>query len=435
MECILKLFLCLSKCGLRDCLIKQVAFLPPKEKYTLEPDVARIYGDSKLIQTFKMRRLKTPKQKQGNVYEYLPSHKNLETHVFCIGQNQIPAIFCRNLQSKKNKILLCSHGNSTDLSQYYDFLCELSQELDCDTFCYEYPGYGPTPGKLSDKYIIENIEFAYDFITSTLEYSWQNIVLYSHSLGSGPSIFLASQNQKPIGGMILNSPLSSGLKLLLPNNTITAKEDFFPNFQMIKFVNCPVFIMHGEKDDIIPIKHGKYLYKKLKQNSKYNPWWVKDANHNDIQYNNRQEFFERISNFLKYCSNYSLNKTEKDMRADEWGDKFNHLYADWKQDKKNVNQRRIVKSQSVISASQFNTTAKDDQKSQKYQYEDENIPPISNKNKSEITLSNCNIKNSEKMKKKDLKSEIAQYQQQYSEILKKGDPELQSSQFKIKKIQ
>jgi dienelactone hydrolase len=43
----------------------------------------------------------------------------------------------------------------------------------------------------------------------------RSIILYGQSVGSGPSCYLASK--QPVGGLILHSPFTSGMRVLTPS--------------------------------------------------------------------------------------------------------------------------------------------------------------------------------------------------------------------------
>lgn len=96
-------------------------------------------------------------------------------------------------------------------------------------FAYEYPGYGPSKGTPNDLEILFGIQEAYHFLTERLKIKWHQIILYSHyrvkkklifnirygrSIGTGPSLYLASHPKFPVSGVILHSPLASGLRLM-----------------------------------------------------------------------------------------------------------------------------------------------------------------------------------------------------------------------------
>jgi len=55
----------------------------------------------------------------------------------------------------------------------------------------------------------------------------------------------------------------------------------FPNIDILKFVNCKVFLIHGKLDDMICIKHAHENAKSIKNS--FNHLWIDDAYHNDVK--------------------------------------------------------------------------------------------------------------------------------------------------------
>ena len=49
---------------------------------------------------------------------------------------------------------------------------------------------------------------------------------------------------------------------------------------MSKIVRCPVLVMHGEADDIIPLQHGQRLYASAPEPKQ--SLWISGAGHNDF---------------------------------------------------------------------------------------------------------------------------------------------------------
>eukprot|EP01015_Nassula_variabilis_P012257 TRINITY_DN1995_c0_g1_i4.p2 TRINITY_DN1995_c0_g1~~TRINITY_DN1995_c0_g1_i4.p2 ORF type:complete len:136 (+),score=16.13 TRINITY_DN1995_c0_g1_i4:255-662(+) len=107
---------------------------------------------------------------------------------------------------------------------------------------------------------------AYDFIMFNLtnEYQQEDIFLVGRSLGSGPAVYLAS-NIANIGGLILISSLYS-VKKVVSNKvgSLLAQltPDIFKNYQLIEKVTCPLLMIHGSKDTLIPISQAERLYQK-----------------------------------------------------------------------------------------------------------------------------------------------------------------------------
>jgi fermentation-respiration switch protein FrsA (DUF1100 family) len=67
------------------------------------------------------------------------------------------------------------------------------------------------------------------------------------------------------------------------NSLLLSSVDMFVNIDKISKVNSPVLIIHGDKDDIINIKHGKSLYNEVPIEFRYKPLWLHNANHNNIK--------------------------------------------------------------------------------------------------------------------------------------------------------
>lgn len=65
-----------------------------------------------------------------------------------------------------------------------------------------------------------------------MNYDADKIIVYGQSIGSGPSTFLASNPNYPIGALILHSGIASGLRVIMPE-MVSHKMDFFPNIDLI----------------------------------------------------------------------------------------------------------------------------------------------------------------------------------------------------------
>ena len=56
--------------------------------------------------------------------------------------------------------------------------------------------------------------------------------------------------------------------------------DKLANINKIRQIQCPVLIVHGTADEIIPFQHGAQLFQAA--NSPKQHLWVKNANHDDL---------------------------------------------------------------------------------------------------------------------------------------------------------
>lgn len=128
--------------------------------------------------------------------------------------NQIPALYV----SQKNAqfTLVFSHGNAQNLQalKTWPFLEKLSNQLNVNLLYYDYTGYGPRgpnhrlmdPRNPSEADVYADIEAVFKYLEG-ISVPWHDIVLYGFSLGTAPSIDLATKY--PVRGLILQSPLAS----------------------------------------------------------------------------------------------------------------------------------------------------------------------------------------------------------------------------------
>jgi len=150
---------------------------------------------------------------------------------------------------------------------------------------YDYSGYGKSNGTPSEKNCYTDIEAAYKYLVEERRIQPEQIVLYGRSLGSGPSCYLAAKTageNRSIAGVILQSPLLSAYRVAF-NFRFTLPGDRFPNIDYATRIKCPVFIVHGTQDEVVPFWHGQSLFMALQQCWRAKPFWVEGAGHNNIE--------------------------------------------------------------------------------------------------------------------------------------------------------
>lgn len=196
---------------------------------------------------------------------------------------RIPAFFIEWPNAKVT--ILFSHGNAEDLGMIYDWFNDLARVLRVNIMAYDYSGYGKSNGRPTESNCYADIEAAYAYLTQEKDIKPEQIVLYGRSLGSGPSCYLASKTAREgrsVAGLILQSPLLSAFRVAF-NFRFTMCGDRFPNIDYAPRIRCPVFIVHGTQDEVVPFWHGQELFLALKQAWRAKPFWVEGAGHNNIE--------------------------------------------------------------------------------------------------------------------------------------------------------
>lgn len=78
---------------------------------------------------------------------------------------------------------------------------------------YEYPGYGLCNNKkLTEESVYHNIRKVYSYAKMELNFLSEEIIVYGHSLGTGPSVDIAIDQNFPVAAVILQAPFLSILR-------------------------------------------------------------------------------------------------------------------------------------------------------------------------------------------------------------------------------
>jgi len=126
-----------------------------------------------------------------------------------------------------------------------------------------------------------DIEATYHSMKTRYHIPESKIILYGQSIGTVPTIDLASRYSDCCAACILHSPLTSGMRVAFPETQRTWCCDAFPSIDKIHRIHSIVLIIHGTHDDVIDVSHGFALYNRLQNQT--DPLWIDGAGHNDIE--------------------------------------------------------------------------------------------------------------------------------------------------------
>ena len=155
------------------------------------------------------------------------------------------------------------HGNAEDIGLAFDLLYLFGAEMQMHVLAVEYPGYGlyktSTPDEEKMK---EDADSVYDYLTQIVGVRESDVILFGRSMGSGPTSYLASR--KNCHSLLLMSPYKSirdaARNILGWASFLTAiVYERFRNIDLLTEAKCPVFLLHGQKDTLIPYEHSVEL--------------------------------------------------------------------------------------------------------------------------------------------------------------------------------
>jgi abhydrolase domain-containing protein 17 len=192
----------------------KLAFLPPEPTYSILP-----VAESKtkfILQLSEKAEWSYSEREKENVEGFFTQTSR---------GNRLACIYVKCCPNAKYTLLF-SHGNAVDLGQMSSFYLGLGSRINCNIFSYDYSGYGCSGGKPSEKNLYADVDAAWHALRTRFGISPEHIILYGQSIGTVPTIDLASRYE--VGAVILHSALMSGMRVAFPNTKRTWFFDVFP---------------------------------------------------------------------------------------------------------------------------------------------------------------------------------------------------------------
>lgn len=144
-------------------------------------------------------------------------------------------------------------GNSKSIKGWGKFAVDFTRH-GYDVVMVDYRGFGKSTGRRTQKAIKRDLQLVYNKLKEKVDEKY--IILYGRSLGSGFATKLASMNNPRM--LVLDAPyysLSKIAKRYLPFMPLSLLIKFpMPTYKWLKYVNCPIHIIHGTDDTLIPYK-------------------------------------------------------------------------------------------------------------------------------------------------------------------------------------
>ncbi|MCI5224917.1 MAG: alpha/beta hydrolase, partial [Candidatus Electrothrix sp. AR4] len=184
-------------------------------------------------------------------------------------------IGCRLFTAAKERpTILFFHGNGEILSDY-DTIGPVYTQLQLNLLVTDYRGYGWSDGTPSFSTFLSDSHVVYARVKEFLSKNGYSPTLFimGRSLGSASAIELAQAYNDDISGLIIESgfadtlPLAETLGADLAKINIT-EEQTFNNGDKIKHVTKPTFLLHGQRDTLIPLWQAEELHAECGARSK-----------------------------------------------------------------------------------------------------------------------------------------------------------------------
>ncbi len=163
-------------------------------------------------------------------------------------------------------VVLFSHGNAGNIADRIES-SSFFLNLGFDVLVYDYGGYGRSTGRPSERRCYEDIRAMWRYLTENRRIPPHRIVLFGRSLGAAMACDLATEVAPAatiLESAFLSMPRLAQEKLpILPMRQLIRCR--FDNASKISRISSPLLIVHSRDDRLIPIHHGRGLFKRASE--------------------------------------------------------------------------------------------------------------------------------------------------------------------------
>jgi pimeloyl-ACP methyl ester carboxylesterase len=176
-------------------------------------------------------------------------------------------------------VLLC-HGNAGNLGDRVPHV-ELLAAAGFDVLAFDYRGYGGSSGRPSEAGTYRDARAAREVLLAQAGVDPERVFYLGESLGGAVALALALE--RPPAGLILQAAFTSVrdmARLHFPAIPRAVVPDAYPSLRLIPRLQCPVLVVHGGRDRIVPLMHGEALAEAAPEPKQLEVF--PDAAHNDL---------------------------------------------------------------------------------------------------------------------------------------------------------
>lgn len=199
-----------------------------------------------------------------------------------------------NESLRADKIILYCHGNAEDVGMLIPLAKQISHACMARVMLIEYPGYGI---RAHESFTMRDVNRALQDVIERLQNEPLPLYLWGRSMGCAPVLYSARQYPERIRASIVVSPFKSPISVKL--GVVPPCERKFNNAMNVQHVACPLLILHGDRDALIPAAHGETLSRLASSQCTFR--LIRGATHNNI-YNRLPEIFSSVIHFINHVA-------------------------------------------------------------------------------------------------------------------------------------
>lgn len=189
-----------------------------------------------------------------------------------------------------------SHGNAGSMSYHLGFVTWFA-EASYNVIMYDYRGFGKSGGTVDRRGMINDVKAAFNYTFSRKDIDTSKVVSFGHSLGGAQSV--TALGESPVKGLraiiidgtfasyqAMASVFGGQLGASLVTDELSPK-DYVKNLSPV-----PLLVVHGTRDEVVPVSQGLQLYKEALQPKTL--FEVKEGRHGTALSNDRGAYRKKV---------------------------------------------------------------------------------------------------------------------------------------------
>ena len=193
--------------------------------------------------------------------------------------------------------VLVLNGNAGNRAARAPLAAELSR-AGLSVLLLDYRGYGGNPGSPSEPGLLADARAAQAYLTARGDVDPERLVYFGESLGAAVAVQLAVE--RPPMALVLRSPFTSLADVarlhhpFLPVRLLL--KDRYPTIGQVGGLRCPVLVLAGARDGIVPAEQSRRLAKAIPARKRF--VLIPGADHNSFQLLAGQRLIGEVVGFV-----------------------------------------------------------------------------------------------------------------------------------------
>ena len=158
-----------------------------------------------------------------------------------------------------------SHGNAGSMGHHLGFIAWLA-EAGYNVLMYDYRGFGKSGGSVNRRGMVDDVKAAFAYALTRRDPDCMRLISYGHSLGGAKSV--TALGESPVRGLhavVIDGAFASYQEMArivggrLGESLVT--DELAPKDFVKKLSPVPLLVVHGSRDEIVPVSQGLKLFK------------------------------------------------------------------------------------------------------------------------------------------------------------------------------